>query len=416
MSENGRKKDPFIGQIIFDKFKVIKRVGKGSFGNIYLVVYNNKLYAMKLEDINKEDYFVLEKELFLMSHLYGPRIPYVKSFGNYGLYNVLIMEILGKSLEDIKSILPSKKMSIPCVCKLSYQMLQILEHIHKKSFIHRDIKPENFVMGLGSNSKFLFMIDFGFATTYRDPNTLAHAPFQKDVDIIGTPRFCSINTLKGFTQSRRDDIESLGYVIIYIAKGTLPWASIKSDNQEGLYNRILEVKSETTPEKLCKGLPPQFLEYINYARRMTFEQEPDYKYLRNLFLTALQNYGGKMDYCYDWDNSINNMNIYLDNITMDKFMDAQRKNTQGNSITNIEKIYNEDNALKASFNNQVKLAIQNNIYNLDEINESGIDTYSVNSIDNNDATHLQNRNMTYHNGIPVTNKPFKTEQDCCSIM
>ena len=122
MSENGRKKDPFIGQIIFDKFKVIKRLGKGSFGNIYLVVYNNKLYAMKLEDINKEDYFVLEKELFLMSHLYGPRIPYVKSFGNYGLYNVLIMEILGKSLEDIKSILPSKKMSIPCVCKLSYQI------------------------------------------------------------------------------------------------------------------------------------------------------------------------------------------------------------------------------------------------------------------------------------------------------
>ena len=416
MSENGRKKDPFIGQIIFDKFKVIKKVGRGSFGNIYLVVYNNKLYAMKLEDINKEDYFELEKELFLMSHLYGPRIPYVKSFGNYGLYNVLIMEILGKSLEDIKSNLPSKKMSISCVCKLSYQMLQILEHIHKKSFIHRDIKPDNFVMGLGSNSKFLFMIDFGFATTYRDPNTLAHVPFQKDVNIIGTPRFSSINTLKGFTQSRRDDIESLGYVIIYIAKGTLPWASIKGDNQEGLYNRILEVKSKTTPEKLCKGLPPQFLEYINYARRMTFEQEPDYKYLRNLFLTALQNYGGKMDYCYDWDNSINNMNIYLDNTTMDKFMDAERKNTQSNSITNIEKIYNEDNALKACFNNQVKIAIQNNIYNLDEINESGIDTYSVNSIDNNDTTHLQNRNMTYQNGMPVINRPFKKEQDCCSIM
>ena len=130
---NGQKIDPFIGQIVFNKYKIIKRIGKGSFGYVYLVEYNNKSYAMKLEN-TKKGFYILDKEVYLMNHLYGPRIPYVKSFGQCGFYNVLVMELLGKSLEDIMQILPSKKMTIPCVCKLSYQMIQILEHIHKKSF------------------------------------------------------------------------------------------------------------------------------------------------------------------------------------------------------------------------------------------------------------------------------------------
>ena len=306
--ENGQKGDPFIDQIVFNKYKIIKRLGRGSFGYIYLVEYNNKPYAMQLEN-TKKGFYILEKEVYLMSYLYGPRIPYVKSFGQCGFYNVLVMELLGKSLEDIKHILPSKKMSIPCVCRLSYQMLQILEHIHKKSFLHRDVKPDNFIMGIGPNSKFLYMIDFGFAKTYRDPSTLVHYPMEKAAGMTGTARFASINTLNGFTQSRRDDLESLGYVIVYIAKGTLPWASIKSDNKEGLYNRILEVKNETTPENLCRGLPIQFEEYIRYIRGMSYEQEPDYRYLKNLFLIVLRNIGENMDFCYDWDNRINNMSI-----------------------------------------------------------------------------------------------------------
>ena len=409
------RKDPFLGQIIFNKYKIIKRLGRGSFGYIYLVEYQNKLYAMKLEN-TKKGYYILDKEIYLMIHLYGPRIPYAKSFGQCGYYNVLVMELLGKSLEDIKLMLPSKKMTIPCVCKLSYQMLQILEHIHRKSFLHRDVKPDNFIMGIGPNSHLLYMIDFGFAKTYRDPTTLAHHPMQKGAGITGTARFASINTLSGYTQSRRDDLESLGYVIVYIAKGTLPWANIKCDNKDELYNRILETKIQTTPENLCNGLPAQFEEYIKYIRGMSYEQEPNYKYLRNLFLITLQNLGGKMDFSYDWDNRINDININTQNIPNNNVNAAGQNINQSNIVPNIEKVFNDDNTLKINFDNQVKEALQNGIYTQNEINESGIEPFPMDSMDINDNNEQIKGNMPIQNGVQVPNRRLKTGNcECCYI-
>ena len=409
------RKDPFLGQIIFNKYKIIKRLGRGSFGYIYLVEYQNKLYAMKLEN-TKKGYYILDKEIYLMIHLYGPRIPYAKSFRQCGYYNVLVMELLGKSLEDIKLMLPSKKMTIPCVCKLSYQMLQILEHIHRKSFLHRDVKPDNFIMGIGPNSHLLYMIDFGFAKTYRDPTTLAHHPMQKGAGITGTARFASINTLSGYTQSRRDDLESLGYVIVYIAKGTLPWANIKCDNKDALYNRILETKIQTTPENLCSGLPAQFEEYIKYIRGMSYEQEPNYKYLRNLFLITLQNLGGKMDFSYDWDNRINDININTQNIPNNNINAAGQNLNQSNIVPNIEKVFNDDNTLKINFDNQVKEALQNGIYTQNEINESGIEPFPMDSMDINDNNEQIKRNMPIQSGVQVPNRRLKTGNcECCSI-
>ena len=411
---NGQQIDPFINQIIFNKYKIIKRLGRGSFGNIFLVEYQNKFYAMKIEN-TKKGYFILDKEIYLMLHLYGPRIPYVKSFGQCGYYNVLVMELLGKSLEDIKNILPSKKITIPSLCKLSYQMLQILEYIHQKSFIHRDVKPENFIMGIGPNNKYLYMIDFGFAKTYRDPTTLAHYPMKKNVGMTGTARFASINTLRGFTQSRKDDLESLGYVIVYLSKGTLPWANIKSDNKEELYSRITEVKVNTSSEKLCSGLPPQFLEFIKYIRGMTYDQDPDYKYLRNLFLIALQNNGDKMDFCYDWDNRINDEYLYLQNKISNN--DAVRQNNvQNNFNPNIEKIFNDDSTLKNNYNNQIQIALQNGIYTRNEINESGIEPFPIDTMDNYDSI-LENNNRGFKNGSPFPNRRTKTENcECCFII
>ena len=411
---NGQKIDPFIGQIVFNKYKIKKRIGKGSFGYVYLVEYNNKLYAMKLEN-TKKGFYILDKEVYLMNHLYGPRIPYVKSFGQCGFYNVLVMELLGKSLEDIKQILPSKKMTIPCVCKLSYQMIQILEHIHKKSFLHRDVKPDNFIMGIGPNSKFLYICDFGFCKTYRDPNTLAHHPMKKGGGITGTARFASIHTLDGYTQSRRDDLESLGYVIIYLAKGTLPWANIKSDNKNELYNRIVESKKSTSYEFLCRDLPIQFEEYIRYVKGLGYEQEPDYRYLKNLFLISLQNTGGKMDFAYDWDNRINNM-ILLENNKIANNNNATGGNNN-NFVPNTEKLFNDDNVLKMNYNNQIKIALINNIFTKDEINESGIEPCPLDTMDINDYNDFQNGNMKYQNGIPFPNRRQKTENcECCCLM
>ena len=418
-NENGQRTDPFIGQIIFNKYKILKRLGRGAFGSIFLVEYQNKLYAMKLEN-TKNGFYILDKEIYLMIHLYGPRIPFAKSFGQCGYYNVLVMELLGKSLEELMTILPAKKMSIPCVCKLSYQMLQILEHIHSKSFLHRDVKPDNFIMGIGPNSKFLYMIDFGFAKTYRDPNTMVHHPMQKGAGITGTARFASINTLSGYTQSRRDDLESLGYVIVYISKGTLPWANIQKNTKDELYNAILDVKMNTSPDKLCQGLPYQFEEYIKYVRNMTYEQQPDYNYLRNLFLNTLENNGGKMDFCYDWDDRVNNVNLTYQKI----FSDNNNRNpvranqTQNNFVPNIEKIFNDDNTLKNYYNNQKQIALQNKIFSQNEINESGIEPFPMDNMEDFDFNGLNNRNMAMNNGIPIPNRRVKGAGncECCLIM
>ena len=415
--------DPFINQVIFSKYKIKKRIGKGSFGSIYLVEHNNKLYAMKLEN-TKKGFYILEKEVKLMNILYGPRIPYVKSFGQCGYYNVLIMEVLGKSLEDLKEILPSKKMSIPCICKLSYQMLQILEHIHKKYYIHRDIKPENFLMGIGPNNKFLYIIDLGFAKPYRDLSTLAHLPMNKNQGMTGTSRFASINTLSGYTQSRRDDLESLAYVIIYLTKGTLPWAGIKGNNKDDLYNKILNCKIKTTTENLCQGLPKQFEEYVKYVKNMTYEQDPDYNYLKNLFLNVLLKNGKKMDFKYDWDDRINDLNTLItnnennnnennnNNINNNNIIPAPTP-THQQFIPNIEKLFNNDETLRNNYNKEVEIAIQKKIYTRNEINESNIEPYPI------DTLELDELNLEYNKKDMINGKNKRLNKEgcqCCIII
>ena len=362
-------------RLIFNKYKVIKRIGKGSFGYVYLVRYNNKHYAMKFEDTEK-GYYILEKEYYLMDYLYGPRIPYIKGYGQYGKFNVLIMEILGKSLEDILEILPNKKMSIQCVCKLAYQMIQILEHIHKKYFVHRDIKPSNFIMGIGPNSKFVYIIDLGFAKTYKNPKTLEHVPLTKG-GITGTSRYASINALKGYTQSRRDDLESLAYSIIHLSTGTLPWINIKRNDKDSLNKEILRVKEESSSKSLCVGLPPQFETFVDYVRNMNFEQEPDYKYLKNLFLNALLVNGGKMDYAYDWENNINDENllpIIKNNNINNNYINY---NIEDNKCISIEKIFNSEDILKKKYEYQKNFSIKAGIYIDNEINQSGIEPYPM---------------------------------------
>ena len=404
MSNQNNEKDPFINQIIFNKYKIIKPLGKGSFGSIYLVQYNNKFYAMKLENV-KKGFFILEKEVYIMNYLYGPRIPYVKSFGQCGFYNVLVMETLGKSLEELRQYSPNKKMTIPCVCKLSYQMIQILEFIHKKNFLHRDIKPENFLMGVGANNKFLYVIDLGLSKTYRHPETLIHVQRTKGKGMTGTARFASINTLSKYTQSRRDDLESLGYVIIYLIKGTLPWNDIKSINKEELYDRILKAKTRIGYEILCQNLPQEFEEYFKYIKAMTFEQEPDYNYLKNLFLNALIKIGGKMDYIYDWDNRINDLNLEIPKIN-------NTNPEQDNFVPNDEKIFNDDNTLKLNYNKQVEFALQNKIYKREEINESNIEPYPIDTFDLNEL-NMNKNDMTFNN-----NKKRIKEAgcECCIIL
>ena len=295
-----KENDPLIGTLIFDRYKLLKKLGSGSFGSIYSAEYQQKFYAIKLED-KKIEHHLLEHEANIMSYLRSPALPVVTAFGYSSQHNILVMELMGKSLEDIFEEFPYKKFSVRCVCNIGFQMVEILEFIHNKHIIHRDIKPDNFVVGLNEKRKYVYILDFGLAKKYRSSKTLKHYPVIKSKNLTGTARYASINALNGLTQSRRDDLEAVGYVLMYFLRGRLPWQGIPVKNKEERYRKIMEKKISTSAEDLCKGFPRQFTDYINYTRSLAYEQEPDYDYLKNLFITTLNDEGFNIDCYYDWD-------------------------------------------------------------------------------------------------------------------
>ena len=174
--DNKSNQDPLINKRFFSKYKAIKKIGEGSFGKVYKAEYNGEYYALKIEDRTK-DQGLLELEATIMSYLKGPNIPIIKSFGYSGDYNVLVMQLMDKSLEDIFNKL--NKFSVKTTAMLGYQMVDVLQYIHDKHIIHRDIKPDNFVMGSGELNYKLYILDFGLAKKYRSSRTLEQYPYIK---------------------------------------------------------------------------------------------------------------------------------------------------------------------------------------------------------------------------------------------
>ena len=302
MENNENIQDYIIDKIFLKKYKCVERIGKGSFSMIYKAEYDSKYYAIKLE--RKELQNLLENESIIMNFLKGPNIPYIKSYGSSGDFNILVMQLLGK---DLQILFSEKKnsFSLKTVCMLAYQMISILENIHKKNIIHRDIKPENFLMGLPGelNSIFLYLIDFGLSKFY-NKNSVTHYNANKDRNkMTGTPRYASINALRGIVQGKKDDLESIGYVLVYLLKGSLPWQSINVKNKSEKLKKILVLKIETPSSDLCYGLPQEFEIYLDYCKNLELESEPDYNILKNLFLQVLYKEKMQFDYIYDWSTS-----------------------------------------------------------------------------------------------------------------
>ena len=286
-----------LGQTFFNKYLCIKKLGTGSFGSIFQAIYNKEEYALKFES-RKHNHDLLQNEAAIMNYLKGPNIPIVKSYGFTSEYNILVMQLLGKDLEYL--LKRNKKFSLKTVCLLGFQMIDILESIHERHILHRDIKPENFVMGLHQDANTVYLIDFGLAKKYRSMTTLIQYPLTMKKKFTGTARYASINALKGYEHSRRDDLESLAYIFVYFLKGNLPWQKIKAKNKEEKYNKILQKKIEITSNELCRGLPKEFEIFLEYVKNIKYEEKPDYDKLRNLLEKVMKNNNYKNDYVYDW--------------------------------------------------------------------------------------------------------------------
>ena len=381
LSSKNEEEDPMIGKLIFDRYRLIKKLGAGSFGSIYSAEYENNYYAIKLEE-KKAGFSLLEHESDIMTYLKSPALPIVKAYGYSSFHNILVMELMGKSLEDIFESFPKKNFSVRCVCNIGYQMIEILEFIHNKHIIHRDIKPDNFVIGLNRKKKFIYILDFGLAKKYRSSKTLKHYTVTKCKNLTGTARYASINALNGLTQSRRDDLESVGYVLLYFLRGRLPWQGIPVRNKEERYRKIMEKKIEVTAMELCQGFPMQFVQYINYTRNLKYEEDPNYNYLKNLFVSTLNEMGYQIDCYYDWDKEVilynRNFNINIKNYESSTTSDSHK--SQYNSVGEINPVNNfrskRSNINPLKMNDITNISLANN-YTNNNIASTTNNDYSV---------------------------------------
>ena len=290
-----------------------KKLGEGSFGYVfygYSKKYNLEV-AIKLEPKHKRKHCLhheCEIYMVLQKHIGIPVLHYCGSQGNY---NVLIIDLLGHSLEDYFNKC-KRKFTLLTTLMAMEQMLSLIEYIHNRKYIHRDIKPDNFLFGRGDKKNQLHLIDFGLSNRYRNLRTELHIPYKDGKSFVGNSRFASINTHLGIEQSRRDDIEGLGYILVYFMKGKLPWQGLKANNHKEKYEKVKQKKMEISLDTLCQGLPDEFKTFIQYARDLKFEDCPDYSYLKKLIIQICEKNQLTLDYNkFDWnlqkkeDNSSN---------------------------------------------------------------------------------------------------------------
>ena len=289
-NEKNKDNDYFISQnqILFKKYHLIKLIGIGTFSKVYsgLNLINNSYVAIKAEKRSYYGVQLLESEAFFLYSLRGYGIPEVLSYGKTKTHNVLVMPLLGKSLLE-KFIIKNKTVNINDICSVAIQILDRIEWIHSNNIVYRDIKPENFLFGK-KDSHVLYLIDFGLCKKFKSSKTGKHIEPRNIGKFTGTSRYASVNAISGNEQSRRDDIESIGYMIIFFMKKKLPWQNIKGESYKEYYHKLYLMKKNIKIEDLCNGLPREIAYYMKYSTALKFEQEPNYKYLKNLFKIILK--------------------------------------------------------------------------------------------------------------------------------
>lgn len=262
---------------------IVKKVGAGGFGEVFIAKDKTGAeYAVKVEPTTCPAP-QLEYEMKVYLRLRDvPCVPKVRGFWEdpSAHKRFLAFQKLGPNLEDGKRCLYKSERLLWAATRMVYNLKQI----HAAGVLHRDIKPENILIGpeddatkIGRDTSFFF-VDFGLSKVYVEKDG-SHIPFVSDKKMSGTARYASLNLHRGRQQSRRDDLESLGYVFVYLYRGTLPWIGLRHSTSTKTSEVIGEMKASMSLEKLCEKCPPQLLQYLKYVRSLEFSQTPDYGYL-----------------------------------------------------------------------------------------------------------------------------------------
>ena len=347
MSENNYSKRT-VEIRVGGRYRLGKKIGSGSFGEIYegTDIFDNSDVAIKLEH-NSIKYPQLLFEAKLLKSIPGTGIPQMHWFGIAGEYNSMVMELLGQNLEDLYNFC-NRNFTLKTILMITIQILERIKHVHDNHYVHRDIKPENFLVGKGATEQTIYIIDFGLAKRYRDEHTRIHIPLKENRNLTGTARYASCNAHNGLEQSRRDDMESIGYALLYLLKGSLPWQGLKCKDKNEKYNKIKEIKMSLTPEKLTEGFPIEFAKYISYVKKLQFEEEPEYKKYISMFTDLFKNKDFEMDYIYDWVTVKNNTRVLKEAsiIRNDEYSKAQNQIDKNNEGNNVDSTMKENNDTK----------------------------------------------------------------------
>ncbi|KIM87799.1 hypothetical protein PILCRDRAFT_3541 [Piloderma croceum F 1598] len=290
------------------RYRLERRVGSGSYGEIYIThdILSGQDVTTKLEPI-EGGHFTLEHEFHVYLKLgRGTGIPCIHWFGTEAGFNAVVMCCLGQSLAEL-FIHCKFQFSVKTVLQLGSQLISCLQFIHSHNFIHCDLKPSNIVMGVGKHANVAHIIDFGLSKEFRDPHTRLHIPYGNTLGLTKTLTFTSIQSHLGMELGRRDDLESLAYILIYFLHSSLPW--------QGLYfqghDLVAESKQSTSTHDLCYGLPPALRTFLKYSHLLSFNAKPDYDYLRSIFNDLLLREGFNIDMIFDWGSSDGRVNEQL---------------------------------------------------------------------------------------------------------
>ena len=322
------------------RYRLGKKIGTGAFGEIFegTDIFDNSSVAIKLEH-NSVKYPQLLFEAKLLKSIPGTGIPVMHWFGIAGEYNAMVMDLLGQNLEDLYNYC-AKNFSLKTILMITIQMIERLKHVHDNHYIHRDIKPENFLIGKDTTAKTIYLLDFGLAKRYRDEYTHIHIPLKENRNLTGTARYASCNAHNGLEQSRRDDMESIAYVILYFFRKKLPWQGLKCKDKNEKHAKIKEMKMSITPEKLFEGLPKEFADYLTMVKKLGFEDEPAYKSYIQMFNKLFKAKEFEMDYIYDWVTVKNNTNVLKDASLIQSEEVSQKREEEDKKVNSTIEAYN----------------------------------------------------------------------------
>ena len=418
-------------RLFFNKYKIKKLIYQTKLSSIYegINIKENEPVAIKLEKKSGK-FDLLESEAYFLFYLKGYGIPKIITYGKSGLFKVLVEELLGLSINSLwemrKSYKNGSKLLIKDVCMIALQGLERLEYIHSKNIIHRDIKPNNFLIGK-NNPKLIYLIDFGFSRKYRSSRTGKHIKYKWIKCAYGSLRYYSVNANRGYELSRRDDLESFGYMLVYLAKEYLPWISMEEldIDKDIKIEAIFKLKKSATPETLCKDLPEEFAEFIRYARNLKFEECPKYDYLKSLFTNILIKNQQKIDFNFFWivkKEKEKNERKNEDDKSKRKKEDSKKKlfnrikqsleKDNSKNIISAYKLENKESNKSTEKPNENKSEIKNEdhfkSYNINKtkentnklnLNEILINNYNYNTIDlnQNDYSKIISANILRNN-------------------